>query len=75
VNEYGFPLGVPANYEPRQLVFNEEPTTVEYLSLYPDGQVYKKSCCPVKTSSYGVENLIQIKVTRRGDEIIGKEFC
>lgn len=47
---------------------------VEYLSLYPSGNVYSRSDGPVRTSSYGVENLIQIKVTRRGDKIIRKEF-
>jgi hypothetical protein len=59
----------------KQILFNEAPETVEFLSLYPDGSVYKKSCCPVSQSSYGLENLIQIKLTRRGDKIVGKEFC
>ena len=59
----------------KQRVFNQLPETVEYLSLYPDGNVYRKSCCPVRYSSYGVENLIQIKVTKRGGKIIDKQFC
>lgn len=76
VDKYGYPPYVPHGYEKKQVVFNEEPTTTEYLSLYPDGNVYKKTCCPVRTSSYDIENeLIQIKVTRRGGKIIRKEFC
>ena len=59
----------------KAVLFNQEPETTEFLSLYPDGNVYRKSCCPVSTSQYGVENLIQIKVTRRGGKIISKEFC
>lgn len=55
-------------------IVNEPPVTVEYLSLYPDGNMYSKACCPVRTSSYDVENLIQIRVTRRGGKIIDKEF-
>ncbi len=76
VDSYGFNLA-PRNRPELavQRVFNTLPETVEYLTLYPNGNVYTKQCCPVKTSSYGVENLIQIKVTRRGDKIIRKEFC
>jgi len=51
-----------------------KPVTVEYLSLYPHDDVYRRSRGPVKTSQYGVENLIQIKVTRQGGKIIAKEF-
>jgi hypothetical protein len=57
------------------LVTNDSPITVEYLSLYPNGNVYRKDCCPVRSSIHGVENLIQIKVTKRGGKIISKEFC
>lgn len=51
-----------------------KPITVEYLSLYPHDDVYRRNHGPVKSSQYGVENLIQIKVTRQGDKIIAKEF-
>lgn len=75
VDAYGYNLA-PANRpdlrKPR--VLNEIPTEVEYLSLYPDGNTYTKRDGPVRTSSYGVENLIQIKVTRRGGKIVNKEF-
>ena len=70
VNKYG-----ERSVDRKQILFNDEPETTEFLSLYPDGNVYRKSCCPVSTSSYGVDNLIQIKVTRRGGKIVRKEFC
>lgn len=72
VDKYGY------NTDPRlpyvQVVTNEGPCTVEYIALYPNGNVYRKECCPIRDSSYGVENLIQIKITRQGDKIINKEF-
>lgn len=70
-DRYGYKHGMA-------VVFNEPKETVEILSLYPDGNVYRKGgCCPtpVQSSIYGVENLIQIKLTKRGGRIIKKEFC
>lgn len=69
-DRYGYPTD---NWPARAA--NEVPEITEFLSLYPDGNVYRKTCCPVSQSHYGVENLIQIKVTRRGDQIIKKEFA
>lgn len=52
---------------------NEAPCVVEVVTLYPNGTVYTKDR-PVGSSQYGVENLIQVRVTRRGDQIIKKEL-
>lgn len=70
-DRYGYKNGV-------RVVSNEAQETVEIITLYPNNTVYRKSgCCPtpVQHSSYGVDNLIQIRVTKRGDRIIKKEFC
>lgn len=53
---------------------------VEYWSVYPPlkgeqhGRTFKSTTGPVYNSMYGVENLVQIKVTFLGDEIVGKEI-
>lgn len=73
IDKYGRKI-LPNSPASQVRVTNAEPIIVEYLSLYPTGQVYKKDCCPVSNSSYDLENLIQIKVTRQGDKIIDKEF-
>lgn len=64
---YGYAKG-------ERVVENDLPETSEVFTIYPNGNVYNK-CCPVETSSYGVDNLIQVRVTRRGGKIIRKEFC
>lgn len=53
---------------------------VEYWSVYPPlkgeqhGRTFKSTTGPVYNSMYGVENLVQIKVTFLGDQIIAKEI-
>jgi hypothetical protein len=53
---------------------------VEYWSVYPPlkgesaGRTFKSTTGPVHSSMYGVENLVQIKVTFLGDQIIAKEI-
>ncbi len=57
----------------RMALSNELPVHTEVVTLYPNGGIYVKDT-PVRTSSFGVENLIQVRVTRRGDQIIKKEL-
>lgn len=56
-------------------VKNEVREKVEFVTLYPTGQWYSKECCPVSTSSYDLDDLIQLKITRRNGKIVKKEFC
>lgn len=75
VDAYGYNLAPdnrPDLRKPR--IVNKIPERVEYVSIYPNGGVYQRADGPVKSSSYGVENLIQIKITRRGGRIVKKEF-
>ena len=41
-----------------------------------NGNIYTKteSEGPIRSSSYGLENIVQLKITRRGDKIIAKEL-
>jgi hypothetical protein len=75
VDAYGYNLA-PANRpdlrKPR--VLNSVPEEVEYWSIYPNGQIYTKTDGPVRTSSYGIENLVQVKITRRQGRVVKKEF-
>jgi aspartyl/asparaginyl-tRNA synthetase len=48
--------------------------TVEYLSVYPQGNVYRSDYSPVKSSSYGLDQLIQVKVTKVNGKIVKKEL-
>lgn len=72
VDPYGYTLA--PDHLRKRLVTNAPIQTVEYVSIYPNGGVYQRADGPVKTSSYGVENLIQIRVTKLGDQIVKKEF-
>lgn len=66
------PFGKPADDRCYDLT-NAAPITVEVVTLYPSGDIYVKGT-PVRTSSFGVENLIQVEVTRQGDQIIKKRL-
>lgn len=48
--------------------------TVEYLAWYPTSAVYESHTGPIKSSSYGLDQLIQIKVTKHDGKIVDKEF-
>lgn len=67
-NRSGRPID--GNIEP---AVNNLPVTVEVVTLYPHGTVYVKDT-PVQSSSYGVDQLIQVRVTKRGGRIIKKEL-
>lgn len=67
-SSHGNPLDQPA-----ERAANEEPVTVEIVALYPTGAIYV-SGRPIGSSSYGVDQLIQVRVTRRGGRIINKEL-
>lgn len=47
--------------------------TVEYYALYPNQMCYG-SDRPVRSSSYGVENLVQVRVTKHDGVIVNKEI-
>lgn len=47
--------------------------TVEYYVLYPNQMCYG-SDRPVRSSSYGVENLVQVRVTKHDGVIVNKEI-
>jgi hypothetical protein len=59
---------------PRRILARMQPDqTVEFWSVYPNGNVYKgdhKIC----NSSYPLEDLVQMKVTKVDGKIVAKEF-
>jgi len=67
-NRYGAPIDV--NWDQAT---NDGPVTTEVVTLYPNGAIYQKEA-PVRSSSYGVDQIIQVRVTKRGDKIISKEL-
>jgi len=50
-------------------------TRTEIVSIYPSGEQYVAGS-PVRNSSYGVKNLVQVRITRYVDngELVSKEF-
>lgn len=54
---------------------NKPTRTVKYVAFYPQtGSVYEQSHGPIKTSSYGLDQIIQVKLTYDGDQLIAKEI-
>lgn len=47
--------------------------TITYKAIYPSGEVYD-SDRPIQTSSYGLDQIIQVKITKRGTRIVKKEI-
>lgn len=52
---------------------NEAPVTTEVLILYPNGNVYDQPM-PVRSSSYGLDQLVQVRITKQNGRIIKKEL-
>jgi hypothetical protein len=67
-NQYGRPLDGNLEY-----AVNIAPETTEIVVIYPHGDVYV-SARPYKDSMYGIDQLIQIRVTKRGGKIVRKEL-
>jgi len=64
--------GKPADFSHTDLT-NELPITVQVVTLYPNGGVYQKEE-PVRSSMYGLDQLIQVRITRQGARVISKEL-
>lgn len=70
-NKYGYPTD--SHFDDAA---NEGPVTVEVVSFYPaTGNIYvKDGGYPIQESIYGVDQLIQVRVTKKGGRIIKKEL-
>lgn len=49
------------------------PTTVEYWAIYPNGNAYTNSQ-PVRSSSFDLNDITQIKITKQGGKVIDKQI-
>lgn len=54
---------------------NKPTRTIKYVAFYPQtGSVYEQGSSPIKTSSYGLDQIVQVKLTYDGDVLIAKEI-
>ncbi len=60
--------------EDQLLTMSRPETTIEYWVLYPSGASYVREYGPVRSSQHGLDQLVQIKVTKQDGRIINKEL-
>jgi hypothetical protein len=70
---YGVPVAFIEAVTHRKVAPKPPKVTVEYLSLYPNQYCYA-AANPVRTSSYDLSQLVQVKVTRHDGVIVNKEI-
>ncbi len=61
--------------DPNVVLTNKPTRVVKYVAFYPQtGAVYEQGNSPIKTSMYGLDQIVQIKLTYEGDRLIAKEL-